>query len=237
MEEQEYINCELQGMLEEFTRIRDAYLALKSYCEMQEEAMSIEKARSERLQMNLEKLSTTYLLLENRYKSIVEKLQTERDDLRKTNEELKEQCDHLRLINAEDRGGNNDQIRKLQDELEVLKAQLAMQEEKHNENIALLKQQHFDELQRYKMLLQNKNVAAEGKQASTSRESKKRERPKNLGKNRKKVSFFRWPELDIETINNVPLEARNDNEAGNRNRATKKRKLFHEDRDIIIDIS
>lgn len=76
---------------------------------MQEEAMSIEKARSERLQMNLEKLSTTYLLLENRYKSIVEKLQTERDDLRKTNEELKEQCDHLRLINAEDRGGNNNQ--------------------------------------------------------------------------------------------------------------------------------
>ncbi|XP_012172960.2 protein Hook homolog 1 [Bombus terrestris] len=230
MEEQEYIGCELQGILEEFTRIRDAYLALKAYCEMQEEATSIEKARSERLQMNLEKLSTTYLLLENRYKSIVEKLQTERDDLRKTNEELKEQCDHLRLINAEDRGGNNNQICKLQDELEVLKAQLVMQEEKHNENVALLKQQHFDELQRYRMLLQN------GKQASTSRESKKRERTKNLGKNRKKVSFFRWPELDIETINSVPLEARNDNEAGNRNCATKKRKLFHEDRDIIIDI-
>lgn len=37
-----------------------------------------------------------------------------------------------------------------------------MQEEKHNENVALLKQQHFDELQRYRMLLQN------GKQASTS---------------------------------------------------------------------
>lgn len=71
--------------------------------------MSIEKARSERLQMNLEKHSTTYQLLENRYKSIVEKLQTERDDLRKTNEELKEQCDHLRLINAEDCGGNNNQ--------------------------------------------------------------------------------------------------------------------------------
>ncbi|XP_033196658.1 uncharacterized protein LOC117160196 [Bombus vancouverensis nearcticus] len=230
MEEQEYISCELQGILEEFARIRDAYLALKAYCEMQEEAMSIEKARSERLQMNLEKLSTTYLLLENRYKSIVEKLQTERDDLRKTNEELKEQCDHLRLINAEDRGGNNNQICKLQDELEVLKAQLVIQEEKHNENVALLKQQHFDELQRYKMLLQN------GKQASTSRESKKRKRPKNLGKNKNKVSFFRWPELDIETINSVPLEARNDNEAANRNCATKKRKLFYEDRDTIIDI-
>lgn len=68
------------------------------------------------------------------------------------------------------------------------------------------------------------------------RESKKRERPKNLGKNRKKVPFFRWPELDIETINSAPLEAPNDNETGNRNCATKKRKLFHEDRDTIIDI-
>lgn len=47
---------------------------------------------------------------------------------------------------------------------------------------------------------------------------------------------YRWPELKIETINSVPLEPRNDNEAGNRNYTIKKRKLFHEDSDAIIDI-
>lgn len=50
-------------------------------------------------------------------------------------------------------------MRELQDEVECLKVQLLMQEEKHNEDIALLKQQHTDEIQRYKMLLQNAKLA------------------------------------------------------------------------------
>ena len=68
----------------------------------------MEKEHVGKLKENLEKFSTTHLLLEKRYKSIVEKLQTERDELRKMNEELKDQCDHLRLVNV-DRGGNADQ--------------------------------------------------------------------------------------------------------------------------------
>lgn len=50
-------------------------------------------------------------------------------------------------------------MRGLQDEVECLKVQLLMQEKKHNEDIALLKQQHTDEIQRYKMLLQNAKLA------------------------------------------------------------------------------
>ena len=49
---------------------------------------------------------------------------------------------------------------KLQDEMEVLKAQLLMQDEKHIEDVALLKKQHSDELQRYKVLLQNAKLAS-----------------------------------------------------------------------------
>lgn len=52
-----------------------------------------------------------------------------------------------------------------------------MQEEKHNEDIALLKQKHSDEIQRYKMLLQNTK--------------KDTARPKNVVKNKRNTSSFR----------------------------------------------
>ncbi|XP_043515685.1 uncharacterized protein LOC122531660 isoform X1 [Frieseomelitta varia] len=228
MVEEECINSELRGILEEFTRIRNAYVALKAYCEIREEAASMEKEQVGKMRENLEKLSATYLLLEKRYKSTVEKLQTEMNELRKVNEELKEQCDHLRLVNV-DRGGNADQMCKLQDEMEALKAQLLMQEEKHTEDVALLKKQHSDELQRYKVLLQN------AKLASTSCETKKGARAKNLGNNKRKVSFFRWPELSVERVNGTSLE--NEEETVDKNCGKKKRKLFYEDKDTLIDIS
>ncbi|KOX73464.1 hypothetical protein WN51_14510 [Melipona quadrifasciata] len=173
---------------------------MKAYCELREEAASMEKEQVGKMRENLEKLSATYLLLEKRYKSTVEKLQTETNELRKVNEELKEQCDHLRLVNV-DRAGNADQTCKLQDEMEVLKAQLLMQEEKHMEDVALLKKQHSDELQRYKVLLQN------AKLASTS----------------------------IERVNGTSLE--NEEETVDKSGGIKKRKLFYEDRDTLIDIS
>ncbi|KAG6802693.1 dynein regulatory complex protein 9-like [Apis mellifera caucasica] len=225
--EEEYLNSELRGILEQFVRIRDAYVAMETYCEVQEEALSIEKERYEKMKENLEKLSKTYLFLERRYKTTVEKLQNEGNDLRKIIEELKKDCDDLRLINAE-RIANDEQMRGLQDEVECLKVQLLMQEEKHNEDIALLKQQHTDEIQRYKMLLQN------AKLTSTSNEPKKRGRPKNSGKN-KKDTYFRWPELNIEKINDT-THTGFEKEIVNKNIGTKKRKLFHEDKDTIVDI-
>ncbi|CAD1468494.1 unnamed protein product, partial [Heterotrigona itama] len=191
-----------------------AYVALKAYCEIREEAASMEKEHADKLKENLEKLSATYLLLEKRYKSTVEKFQTEKDELRKVNEELKEQCDHLRLVNV-DHGGNADQMCKLQDEMEVLKAQLLMQEEKHIEDVALLKKQHSDELQRYKVLLQNAKLASTSSIFDDAN--------------------YRWPELNVERVNGTPLE--NEEETVDKNIGIKKRKLFYEDRDTLIDIS
>ncbi|XP_017756637.1 PREDICTED: uncharacterized protein LOC108548292 [Eufriesea mexicana] len=228
MEEEEYMSTELQRILEEFTRIKDAYLALKVYSETQEEALSIEKHRSEKLRENLEKLSNTFFLLEKRYKSNVEKLQAENGNFRKMIEELGEQCEHLRLVNADRNGSDFDAVCRLQDEVEILKSQLAMQEEKQNEDIAVLKQQHADEIQRYKMLLQN------AKQGSISSKPAKRGRPKNSEKRKKNTSYFRWPELDITRANVTPME--NEVETGNGDSRAKKRKLFHEDREIVVDI-
>ncbi|KOC68008.1 hypothetical protein WH47_12338 [Habropoda laboriosa] len=121
---------------------------------MQEETLHVEQERSEKMQENLEKLSKTYVLRDKQYKSVVDELQKDNENLRKTVENLREQCDHLRLINT-DRNGNDEQMGRLQDELEVLKAQILMQQEQHNEDVAVLKQKHSDEIQRYQMLLKN----------------------------------------------------------------------------------
>ncbi|CAL7942054.1 unnamed protein product [Xylocopa violacea] len=226
MAEQDLVNNELRQILDEFTRFRDAYLALQTYSELQEERISAEKERSTKMEEAIEKLSQTYLLLERRHKLTTEKLQAENGDLRKTVEELKEQCDHLRLIST-DHNRNDDEICRLQDQIEVLTAQLLMQEEKYGEDVKVLKQQHSDELQRYKMLLQN------AKQASTTGEPKKRGRAKTLEKNG--VQCFRWPKLDIQRADDDSQA--NDEAIGNAcPTRIKKRKLFYEDRETMVDI-
>ncbi|XP_026674498.1 uncharacterized protein LOC108631180 [Ceratina calcarata] len=150
MAAEEYLSSELQRLLEGFTKIQDVHLALQTYCELQDERMSMEQERSEKLKVNLEKIYEAYLLLQTRYKSSIEEFDKERNELRGTIEELREQCEHLRSINIlEDHNG----VSRLQDEVEVLKIRLEMQDHQHREDIALLKQQHSDEIKRYKMLL------------------------------------------------------------------------------------
>ncbi|XP_076235768.1 uncharacterized protein LOC143180119 [Calliopsis andreniformis] len=229
MSAKEQLSFELQGIFDEFTRVRDAYVAMKAYCDAQEETLALEKERSKRMKGNIEKLSTTYLLLEKRYKSTLEELKTEKENLCKTVEDLKEQCDHLRLIGI-DRNGNDEQICKLQDEIEVLKVQMQLQEEKHNEDVAILKQRHSDEIKRYKVLLQN------SKQDVATNQSRKRGPPKNVDKNKKNTFFFRWPELDIQKVSNtLPLSDEEEIE-NNKNNGNKRRKLFQEDRDAVFNI-
>ncbi|CAK9806329.1 hypothetical protein ANTPLA_LOCUS4840 [Anthophora plagiata] len=221
MAAEDCLNPEFLSVFEDFARIRDTYVALEAYREVQEETLSMEKERSEKMKDNLEKLSRTYVLLEKRYKSIVDELQTDNENLRKTVENLKEQCDHLRLIDT-DRNGNEEQMSRLQDELEILKAQIVMQQEKHNEDVAVLKQKHSDEIQQYKLLLRNSKLG-------TTVESKKKE-PKKSKKSKNETSYFRWPELDIDKIN---ISAENDMETGSR---MKKRKLFSENTKTLVDI-
>ncbi|CAK9818825.1 hypothetical protein ANTQUA_LOCUS9932 [Anthophora quadrimaculata] len=221
MADEDCINPEYLSVLEEFARIRDTYVALEAYREVQEETLNMEKERSEKMKDNLEKLSRTYLLLEKRYKSIVDELQTDNENLRKTVENLKEQCDHLRLIDT-DRNGNEEQTSRFQDELEVLKAQILMQQEKHDEDIAVLKQKHSDEIQKYKLLLRNSKLG-------TTLEFKKKESKKSK-KSKNETSYFRWPELNIDKIN---ISTGNDEETGSR---TKKRKLFSEKPETLVDI-
>ncbi|XP_076637083.1 uncharacterized protein LOC143349608 isoform X1 [Colletes latitarsis] len=198
---------------------------MKAYCETQGQVLSIEYERSQRLKENLEKLMETYQFLTNRYKVDVEKWQKEKETLCKTVEDLKEQCDHLRLI-ATDRNSSDQQTLRMQDEIEVLKANLLLQEEKHNEDVALLKQQHSDEIQRYKMLLNSKAAALQ---------NKKKEQPNTAKKTKENMPpFFRWPVLDIEKVNATPMDI--EEAIGNFGKGNKKRKLFHEKSDTPINI-
>ncbi|XP_015437261.1 PREDICTED: uncharacterized protein LOC107192499 [Dufourea novaeangliae] len=230
MNDKERLNSDLQGMLDEFTRVRDSHVGLKAYCDAQEVTLQTEKERSERMKEILENLSKAYMLLEKRYKITVDELSAEKEGLCKTIESLKDQCDHLRLI-ATDRNGDDDQVSRLQDEVEVLKTQLVLQEEKFNEDKAHLKRQHSDEVQRYKVLLQAMKLDT----ASVSGGgTKKRGRPKGATKNQSNPSFFRWPELHIERVSSAPMDAEDKPNDGNEK--NKKRKLFHEDTDGTFNI-
>ncbi|XP_043262095.1 uncharacterized protein LOC122402954 [Colletes gigas] len=225
MDDEEITRPELQGIFDEFKRIRDAYVAMKAYCVTQGQVLSLEYERTQRMKENLEKLMEAYQFLTNRYKVDVEKLQKENETLCKTIEGLKEQCDYLRLI-ATDRNSSDQQTFQMQDEIEVLKANLLLQEEKHNEDVALLRQKHSDEIQRYKMLL-NSRVA--------THQNKKREQPKTAKKTKENVPpFFRWPVLDIEKVNATPMDI--EEAIGDFGKGNKKRKLFSENSDTPINI-
>ncbi|XP_076684604.1 uncharacterized protein LOC143377335 [Andrena cerasifolii] len=226
MTDAEYVGPQFQGIIQEFTRIRDAYVALKAYSDAQDDTLTMENERSERMKENLEKLSRAYLLLEQRYKSTLAETQNDKANLQETIEQLKEECNHLRLINT-DRNGNDDQINRLQDEIEVQAIQLQLQKEKYDKTVTTLKQQHSDEIQKYKMLLRN------AKQEAASKPNKKKGRPPSASQNKKHTSLFRWPELDVEIVGSAPTD---NDETENRNDGNKKRKLFHEDRDAVVNI-
>lgn len=83
-------------------------MALKAFCDAQEETLTMKNEHLDKTKNNLNKLLQAYIFLENRYKSNMEGLQTENENLRKTIEDLKEQCDRLRFI-VTDCNGNNEQ--------------------------------------------------------------------------------------------------------------------------------
>nr|XP_031827732.1 uncharacterized protein LOC116424864 [Nomia melanderi] len=226
MNDKEQLSFGLRGILEEFSRIRDTYVALKAYCEAHQETLTMEKERSERIRNNLEMLSRTYSLLEERYKIMAEKWKMEKEELHRTIGDLRQQCDHLRLV-VTDHNGVDQEVCRLKDEIDILKTKLMLQEEKHTGEVAILKQQHSNEIHKYKVLLQNAKLTA------ASNENKKRGRQKNPGKNKKNTSLFRWPELDVERIS-TPTEVQGEIITGAE--GSKKRKLYREEIGVAINI-
>ncbi|XP_076300696.1 uncharacterized protein LOC143218929 [Lasioglossum baleicum] len=225
MNDTEPLSQELQTLVDEFARIRDAYIVLKAYCNVQEEIWATEKLHSSRMKENFEKLSETYSLLGKRYTSMIEESKQEKESLQKTIEHLKEECDHLRLLSV-GVNGDNGQVSKLENEVALLKTELIVQTAKHNEDIAILKQKHSDELRKYRMFQNSKlNAASSG--------VKKKAKPRNPAEEND-MNFFRWPELTIEKISSAPINAEEDTTTVNN--VNKKRKLFCNDNDDAVSI-
>ncbi|XP_078041690.1 uncharacterized protein LOC144472456 [Augochlora pura] len=225
MDDKGCLSSELETIIDEFSRIRDAYLGLKAFCDVQGEVLMMEKRSSSKLTEKFEKLSESYTLLDKRCALMTVKFNTEKQGLLKTIEELKEQCDHLRLV-AMNHNGDDGQVNNLENDIAALKAELVLQTTKHTEEIAVLKQAHSDELLRYHMLLQNAKLAAASDVNKQQKRQKKSLKIQSTG-------GFRWPELTIEKISAAPKIAEVEKEPLEEV-ASKKRKLYREsDEDAI----
>lgn len=146
------LRSDLQLVLDNFTQLRNAYLALKAFSKIQDELLQYEKAKSSKMEAEMKKLTMTYSSLEEQRKKTIDELCKEKEALKTALVESQQECDHFRFVYV-DRSIENEQIRRLQDELEVVKANLALQEEKHQEEISKLKKNHSEELEKYKIML------------------------------------------------------------------------------------
>ncbi|KAG7207875.1 hypothetical protein KM043_009472 [Ampulex compressa] len=234
----EHLRPDLRAILEEFATLRDAYVALKTYSVSLEELVKIEKHHSAQEKKNAKKMTKTFRETEQQHMSAMNEMRREKDELRKTVEELQQQCDHLRIINTE-RDIDNEQIYKLQDEVEVLQAQLALEQQNHVEELEAEKKRHYDELQRFK---KRQAVLQEAGTISSTFQSAKKIYAANTDAHpalkseqktkRKYQSQFRWPDLEVQKIG--PTSA---NEEGKKEPEKKRKKLFHENSETMFDIA
>ncbi|KAI4482084.1 hypothetical protein M0804_009103 [Polistes exclamans] len=136
---------DLQALLDNFTQLKNVYLSLKTFSNIQDELLQYEKSKSSKMEEEMKKMTKTFTLLEEQRKKSIEEVRKENEELKKALFESREECNHLRFIYV-DRNVEDEQIIyriskgvylvcKLQDELELLKSNLALQEERHKEEI------------------------------------------------------------------------------------------------------
>ncbi|KAI4499944.1 hypothetical protein M0802_004814 [Mischocyttarus mexicanus] len=146
---------DLQALLDNFTQLKNVYLSLKTFSNIQDELLQYEKAKSSKMEEEMKKMTKTFTSLEEQRKKSIDEVRNENEELKKTLFESQQECNHLRLIYV-DRNFEDEHICRLQDELEVLKSNLALQEERHKEEIFQLERKYVDELQKYKTLLESR---------------------------------------------------------------------------------
>ncbi|KAL2715869.1 protein Hook 1-like [Vespula squamosa] len=207
---------DLQALLDNFTHLKNVYLALKTFCNIQDELLQYEKAKSSKMEEEMKKMTKTFSSLEEQRKKSIEEIRKEKEELQTALLESRQECNHLRLVYV-DRNIEDEQICRLQDELEVLKAELALQEEKHKEEIFKLERQYIEELQKYKTLLES------------------RQEYQKFDSN----FISRWPGLNVSKMPKVlATDIENEDDVDEDMSATTKRKkkLYYEDKEAIIDI-
>ncbi|KAK2584247.1 hypothetical protein KPH14_006658 [Odynerus spinipes] len=233
---------DLQSLLDSFTQLKNVYFALKSFSKIQNEVLQYEKAKSSKMEAEMKKMTITFSSLEEQRRKIIDDLRKEVESLKTALLESRQECDHLRLVYV-DRNIEDEQICRLQDELEVVKAKLALEEEKHQEEISKRERQYSEELQKYKIMLdsryQKQSVKTSKHPAINDTPNQRRTTIKSRKTKQKEKPSFRWPSLDIskttEAITNYVQEESDINEEIFKV-TTRKKKLYCEDKDVIVDV-
>ncbi|XP_043502314.1 golgin subfamily A member 6-like protein 7 [Polistes fuscatus] len=232
---------DLQSLLDNFTQLKNVYLSLKTFSNIQDELLQYEKVKSFKMEEEMKKMTKTFTLLEEQRKKSIEEVRKENEELKKALFESREECNHLRFIYV-DRNVEDEQICKLQDELEVLKSNLALQEERHKEEIFQLERKYVEEIQKYKTLLesrqqhQNKKARHPAMDDTSSQQStlikikkiKKKDKPS-----------FRWPGLNVSKASKIitnDFENEDNMDKYTLEKTTRKKKLYCEDKEAIVDI-
>ncbi|XP_043664624.1 GRB10-interacting GYF protein 2-like isoform X1 [Vespula pensylvanica] len=232
---------DLQALLDNFTNLKNVYLALKTFCNIQDELLQYEKAKSSKMEEEMKKMTKTFSSLEEQRKKSIEEIRKEKEELKTALLESRQECNHLRLVYV-DRNIEDEQICRLQDELEVLKAELILQEERHKEEIVKLERQYIEELQKYKTLLESRQQYQSKKQKHPAIDNMSNQPSaiiKTKNRKKKEKPSFRWPGLNISKMPKIIVtDIENEDDIDEDTSATTKRKkrLYYEDKDAIIDI-
>lgn len=123
-----------------------------------------------------------------------------------------------------------------------MKAELILQEERHKEEIVKLERQYIEELQKYKTLLESRQQYQSKKQKHPAIDNMSNQPSaiiKTKNRKKKEKPSFRWPGLNISKMPKIIVtDIENEDDIDEDTSATTKRKkrLYYEDKDAIIDI-
>lgn len=74
------------------------YLALKTFCNIQDEMLQYEKAKSSKMEEEMKKMTKTFSSLEEQRKKSIEEIRKEKEELNTALLESQQECNHLRHI-------------------------------------------------------------------------------------------------------------------------------------------
>lgn len=89
---------DLQALLDKFTQLKNVYLSLKTFSNIQDELLQYEKVKSSKMEEEMTKMTKTFTLLEEQRKKSIEEVRKENEELKKALFESREECNHLRFI-------------------------------------------------------------------------------------------------------------------------------------------
>ncbi|XP_043269631.1 uncharacterized protein MCAP_0864-like [Venturia canescens] len=242
---------ELQSIIDRFVNFRIEYTTLKAHHRAQEELIKLQKTEVDQMNVQVAKLSTTFIEWQKSCNIKLRNLETENQRLQKIIDNLKDQDGGALAHQA--RRQNETKISSLEEQLKKLQSQIDEENKQHREEIETINKNHEEEISMYKKKLdhcysieqrQNKEISLYKKkeieekkelQSIRSQINNETTHPaleSNAKDNqkRKKLGSFKWPQLDIDLRKDIA----NNQQSASR---SKKKKLYNVDSETIVDLT